>query len=231
VPEWLTFFHTSSAHIQTFDRLLNEMDAPPPVRHRVHESLLQDAVEAGRVTPDMEEKVREHLREGGPDAGVVLCTCSTIGDCAEKAGRALGMTVIRVDRPMAEAAVRAGSRILLAATLASTLAPTRDLLLEVACREGREIRLVERVWDDLWERFERGDHAGYLQGIALEVRKLESTVDVVVLAQASMAGAEQYCADLAVPVLSSPRLGLNAALKAWNERAKKPNSSKGAERV
>jgi len=39
--------------------------------------------------------------------------------------------------------------------------------------------------------------------------------DVIVLAQASMAAAEPFCADLPCPVLSSPRLGLLAAINAY----------------
>jgi hypothetical protein len=39
--------------------------------------------------------------------------------------------------------------------------------------------------------------------------------DVVVLAQASMAGAAPLCAGLPLPVLSSPSLGLEAALAAY----------------
>ena len=35
---------------------------------------------------------------------------------------------------------------------------------------------------------------------------------MIVLAQASMAGAAALCPDLAIPILSSPRLGLEAAL-------------------
>ncbi len=39
--------------------------------------------------------------------------------------------------------------------------------------------------------------------------------DVIVLAQASMAPAAQLCSDLSVPVLSSPRLGAEAAIEAY----------------
>ena len=39
--------------------------------------------------------------------------------------------------------------------------------------------------------------------------------DVIVLAQATMAGAVDRCSDLPVPVLASPRLGLADALAQW----------------
>ncbi|MFD9164539.1 hypothetical protein ACFVZ8_21550, partial [Streptomyces sp. NPDC059558] len=61
-----------------------------------------------------------------------------------------------------------------------------------------------------WERFEAGDTAGYLARVA-EAAGSVTGADVIVLAQASMAGA----ADLVtgpVPVLSSPAPGLAAGL-------------------
>jgi hypothetical protein len=44
-------------------------------------------------------------------------------------------------------------------------------------------------------------------------------VDAVVLAQASMAPAAALLADQPVPVLASPRLGLEAAVAAWRGAA------------
>ncbi len=44
---------------------------------------------------------------------------------------------------------------------------------------------------------------------------MREAAELIVLAQASMAAALERCGDLGVPVLSSPRLGLEAALAAW----------------
>jgi hypothetical protein len=43
----------------------------------------------------------------------------------------------------------------------------------------------------------------------------EALGDVIVLAQASMAGAVALCEQVAVPILSSPRLGVEAAVQAY----------------
>jgi hypothetical protein len=148
----------------------------------------------------------------------VLCTCSTIGGCAEEIGRSAGAPVLRVDRAMAERAVELGPRILVAAALASTLEPTRALLLDAAARAGKTVRIGEVLCDSAWPHFERGDHAGYFAAIAECLRGVASDADVIVLAQASMAGAAALCADLPVPILSSPRLGLEAAIRAYYEQ-------------
>lgn len=60
--------------------------------------------------------------------------------------------------------------------------------------------------------FELGDEAAYLQAVAAHVAEVQHQGDVVVLAQASMAGAEAFVRT-AKPVLSSPRLGVLGALE------------------
>jgi hypothetical protein len=213
----LAFLHTSPVHIATFDRLLAEIEPGATARHIVDESLLDEARAAGEITPALEQRIAAALRDASaPDGAVVLCTCSTIGGSAEAAGSRGGQVVLRVDRPMADRAVALGERILVAAALASTLAPTRALILDAAIAAGKQIELVELLCESAWAFFERGDLAGYAQSIATQLRAAAGSADVIVLAQASMAGAAPLCADLGIPILSSPRLGLEAALAMCN---------------
>jgi hypothetical protein len=214
----LAFLHTSTVHIATFDRLLAESDPSITARHFVDESLLDEARTAGEITPALEQRIAAALRNASaPDDAVVLCTCSTIGASAEAAGAQAGSAVLRVDRPMAERAVALGERILVAAALASTLGPTCALILDAAQAAGKQIELRELLCETAWAFFERGDLPGYAQTIADELRAAAGTADVIVLAQASMAAAAPLCADLGVPILSSPRLGLEAALAACKQ--------------
>ncbi len=211
----LAFLHTSPVHIATFDRLLAEIDPSIAARHIVDESLLDEARAAGEITPALEQRIAAALRDASAqDGAVVLCTCSTIGGSAEAAGARADRVVLRVDRPMAERAIALGERILVAAALASTLTPTRALLLDAARMAGKPIELHDRLCAAAWAFFERGDLAGYAQAIAEDLRAAVGTADVIVLAQASMAAAAPLCADLGIPILSSPRLGLEAALAA-----------------
>jgi hypothetical protein len=196
----------------TFDRLLATSGANVTTRHIVDEDLLRDARDHG-ITPELVRRIHVAIEAAfAADAAVVLCTCSTIGGVAEQAGQALGRPVQRVDRAMAAQAVASGKRIVVVAALESTLPATRDLLREEAARKGKHIDLVEHVCDGAWARFEQGDHGGYLADIAACVRVVAARGDVVVLAQASMSGAVALCPDVAIPVLSSPELGLAAVL-------------------
>ena len=216
MPKTLTFLHTSPVHIATFDRLLAEIDPNIPARHVVDESLLQEARASG-ITAELEQRIARTLKDAiAEDAAVVLCTCSTIGGCAEQADHGADRPVLRVDRAMAERAVATGARIVVVAALASTLAPTRQLIQEVADQAGSAVTIIDVLCEDAWAHFERGDQSGYLARVAACIRRAAPAGDVVVLAQASMAGAAALCADLPVPILSSPRLGLEAAVQAYH---------------
>jgi hypothetical protein len=210
----LTFLHTSPGHIATFDALLAETGEEVSARHIVRESLLREARARG-ITPQLQRRVAETVLAAFEGAGgVLVCTCSTIGACAEATGNQHSRPVIRLDRPMAERAVELGSRILVVGTLAPAIASTHELVLEVARRAGKKIAVTELMCGAAWKRYEEGDQAGYLQLVADAVCEAAAEVDVVVLAQASIADAADLCAEVSTPILSSPRLGVEAALAA-----------------
>lgn len=217
VTATLALLHTSPVHVPVFERLRDEDHPGFDLRHLVHEDLLARARAEGpdAVADDIQELLVRAVAEG---ADAVLCTCSTIGAVTEGRAAAVGVPLVRVDRPMAAAAVAAGRSVAVVATLGSTLAPTRALVEDEAVRAGRAVDVTTVLVDGAWERFEAGDREGHLRLIADAVDALEG-VDSVVLAQASMADAADR-ATLPVPVISSPRPGLRAAVARCGEGAK-----------
>lgn len=200
----LVLLHTSAAHVPVFDALRDRNHPGAVLRHLVVPELLARARAEGpdAVAPDLLRLL------SGAGGGPVLVTCSTIGAAAEALAPAVGAPVLRVDRPMAAAAVRAGARITVLASLESTLAPTAALLAEEAgeCPVAVRTRLVAGAWD----RFASGDRDGCLALVAAAADAVAGA-DVIVLAQVSLAGAEHLAATR-VPVLSSPAPGLAAGL-------------------
>ncbi|MCX4553603.1 aspartate/glutamate racemase family protein [Streptomyces sp. NBC_01387] len=202
----LALLHTSPVHVPVFDTL-RDRDLPGlRLRHSVHEELLAGARAAGpaAVADDVRRVLARAVADG---ATAVLCTCSTLGGVAEAASAALGVPVLRVDRPMAAAAVATGPRITVVAALESTLEPTVALLRE----EGPDVRIRSVLAEGAWTLFEEGDRTGYLDAVARAVDGV-TDADVIVLAQASMADAAGRT-HTSVPVLSSPRPGLLAAAR------------------
>lgn len=205
----LGFLHTAAAHVATFDALVGSVGTASAL-HRVEPDLLT-RTRAGVPDPGLSADVRTALESlAAEGADVVVCTCSTLGEIAERA--TTPVPVLRIDRPMASAAVRAGPRLGVVAALSSTLAPTARLLREEARAAGVAVGITESCLPQAWATFECGDHAGYLAQISAAARDLAWSTDVVVLAQASMAGALELLEDLSVPVLASPRPAVDAAL-------------------
>ncbi|MEY2243271.1 aspartate/glutamate racemase family protein [Streptomyces sp. BF23-18] len=201
--------HTSAAHVPVFDALRDADHPGLELRHLVDEELLARARREGpeAVADDVRALLAGAVADG---ARVVLCTCSTIGAVAERTDA--GVPVLRVDRPMAAAAVSAGSRVVVLATVASTLEPTVALVEEEARRAGRPVEARTALVDDAWALFEAGDTDGCARVVAVAADAV-ADADVIVLAQASMTAAEGLTTT-SVPVLSSPRLGLAAAAAA-----------------
>jgi hypothetical protein len=215
VSKKLVFLHTAPANVATFDQLAHQLAPDIPVEHILDESLLADARRSGVITAELADRIRARVLATDSESGVVLCTCSTIGGAAEQIRHPSAGFVQRVDRAMAERAVDLGDRIVVVAALASTLAPTRELILEVAQARDKPVALIEVLCEGAWSRFEQGDQPGYWQAVANCLRQQAEAGEVIVLAQASMAGAADLCADLPIPILSSPRLGLEAAIRAY----------------
>ena len=204
------FLHTSPVHVPTFRRLVAELIPGAPIVSVENEAVLDLARERGPGNDDVRREVADlvgHLVDAG--ATTIVCTCSTIGDVAEDVGAELGLDVVRVDRPMAERAMQVGGRVVVVAAVESTLGPTRELLESVADAHGSDVVIDVRLVDGAWERFEAGDDEGYVAAIADALPELATEADVIVLAQASMAPAAALV-EVGVPVLSSPRLAVEA---------------------
>jgi hypothetical protein len=208
----LAFLHTSPVHVSTFDRLVRAQDREVPLLHEVREELLRQAVADGGVsdaTRDAVQAVVQSLVASG--ARVVVCTCSTIGEAAERTPGVDSAHVFRVDRPMAEHAVSLGRPILVVAATPTAMTTALALLREAASGEATP-RPRELLCAAAWSKFEAGELAAYAQLIAAEVDAHAQPGEVVVLAQASMAPAAALVSLADIELLTSPETGVRAAL-------------------
>ncbi|HET6829372.1 MAG TPA: aspartate/glutamate racemase family protein [Ramlibacter sp.] len=215
MPADIAFVHTSPVHVATFDALMEKQAPQMAVHHVVDETLLRDARSKGLDGAGLADRVHQAMHRGAESgARMVVCTCSTIGAIAEAMPLRGAFMVARIDRAMADEAVRLGPEVLVLAALESTLEPTQALIRDSAFRLKRDVRVITQAIPGAWQLFERADMDGYAACIAAAARQALPGPSVIVLAQASMAGAEQLLRDAGVPVLSSPRLGVAAAIAA-----------------
>ena len=208
----ITFLHTGEIHVATFEQLLGELNDGIRAQHIVDEELLNSARQNG-ITPDLEKRIDAAMLKGvSDDSSLVVCTCSSIGGVAEGTGTRHGFKSMRIDRAMADEAVDIGNRILVLAALESTLEPTAELIKSSAERKNKSPEIELKQVDNAWPHFESGDLDQYSRRIGEAIVEYAKDFDVVVLAQASMSKAVDYCEGVKTPVLSSPRIGVKAAL-------------------
>ncbi len=213
----LAFFHTAAANAINFEAIAQEISPGIATRHVVREDLLDRAREVVGVSDALVAEIAAAIeRSIEPGDSVMLCTCSTIGGGADLA-RHPQVPVLRVDRPMAQAAVRLGKRILVAACLESTIAPTEALLKG----EGEGLEIETLLIEGAWRHWTAGAPEAYWAAIAAKMAERIEDFDAVVLAQASMAGAAALLGAYTTPVLSSPRLGIGAAIQRMEGSLKK----------
>lgn len=177
----------------------------------VDESLIQDTIRAGDLQKQTIRRLVVQIgsaETAGADA--VLVTCSSIGPGVALARQLFDIPVMRIDDAMAEAAVRRARRIGVLATLRTTLDPTSALLRQKAAEAGREVELVERLCEDAFPAVLAGDTETHDRILREALTRDWGGVDVIVLAQASMARVVSTLAygTLRAPVLSSPELAI-----------------------
>jgi hypothetical protein len=203
----VTLLHTSPVHVATFDGLRDRLDPEAVLAHEVREDWLAQARVDG-VTDTLASEITALVRSA---ESPVLCTCSTLGEAAAEAG------AIRIDAPMMQRATEIGGKVLLVYVLESTRHASETLLRDALEASGQPGNYQALGLPALWDMFEAGDHAGFTKAIAdavTEVVQDQSDFRVVVLAQASMAGAVDALKALPVITLSSPEPALQAALAA-----------------
>ena len=177
----------------------------------VDESLIQNTVKAGILRRQTMRRLVDQVASAeAAGADAVLVTCSSIGPGVTLAQQLFDIPVVRIDDAMAEAAVSRARTIGVLATLRTTLDPTTALLREKAAQAGSTIELVECLCEDAFPAVLAGDTETHDRILRKALVEDLQGVDVIVLAQASMARVVATLAPgtLQAPVLSSPELAV-----------------------
>lgn len=185
----------------------------------VDDSLIQDVIAAGEVTPAVEKRLQSYY-QNAVDAGadLIFNTCSSVGDTAEAARAACATPIVKIDDAMALDAVRQADAVGVLATVPTTLGPTVRLVHRQADAIGKQVKVVEGLAEGAFDALLGGDAAKHDALILETAKRVAAETDVLVLAQGSMARMEQALADATgKPVLSSPESGVRAVQAALAE--------------
>jgi Asp/Glu/hydantoin racemase len=208
----LGLVHTSAIHVPGFAQLCKDKLPDVDVFNIVDDSLVSGISAAGSLTPTIARRVAGYLESAElAGADYIMVTCSSIGPAVEAGAKLIGVPVLRVDQPMADKAVAIGKKIGVVATLQTTLEPTADLILRRAAIAGKQIELTSKLCEGAFEALMSGDAATHDTKVAAALKELSQSVDVIVLAQASMARVVDTlaAADKRVPILASPGIAVD----------------------
>ncbi len=213
----LGIVHTTAALVPTFKQLFQDRLPNIEVFNIADDSLIKDVIEQGELTPAIAKRVAHQIacaEEAG--AEFVLVTCSSIGAAVEAAAPFCSIPVMRVDQPMADRAVELGTKIGVLATLPTTLQPTSQLIERRGSLIGKQINITAKLCAGAFEAVSKGDIQKHDALIFQSILELAPHVDVIVLAQASMARVAMSLQPgaVSVPVLSSPNLAMDFLVEA-----------------
>ena len=211
MEEKLILIHTVPPLLDVFNKLGAELLPDVQLMHVLDEPLLERVRRRGGLAPEDAEQLRAHVAVAEQiEAGAVLVTCSTVSPCVDDVRPQATIPVLKIDEAMIAQAVGRGSKIGVVATIATTLAPTRQLLEAQADESARQIETELLLVENALQALLSGDGATHDRLVKQAVLELAPRVEVIVLAQASMARVLETlsAAECPVPILSSPHLAL-----------------------
>ena len=151
----------------------------------------------------------------------ILITCSTMNRSYPSVANSVNVPVVQIDMPMMEAAINYGGKILVIATLVTTVNSTQALLVETAQRMGKTIDSTGVTLEDAWLQLAQGNietHNGLLAKAIREAQSRES-IGCVVLAQLSMTifafSFPDPVAEFGVPVSPVATPAFNVCVRSW----------------
>ncbi len=152
------------------------------------DSLLEDTLKEG----DMPEAVARRIVNyafnaelAGADA--IMLTCTSVNKASALARQLIKTPMFNIDEPMAKAAVKAGTKIGVIASVPTSPNGTKRLLYEAAKEAGKEIELKVVINESAYTALMAGDTETHNRIIQEEMDKLAPEVDAIVLGQISLA--------------------------------------------
>lgn len=205
--------HTGPVTVQPIKDQINEQIPGARVINIMDDSLLNDVRAAGHLTPEVAGRIRSYMANAqAMHVDIILNACSSVGEAVDSVRNFVSTPIVKIDEAMAEEASSIGRRIGVVATVSTTLEPTVRLIKKKASEHDRNIAVTERIAEGAFEALLSGDGARHDEIVKNTISTLAEQVDVVVLAQVSMARLVPQLSGVRIPVLSSPCSGV-AALK------------------
>ncbi|ARC58406.1 hypothetical protein AS850_15070 [Frondihabitans sp. 762G35] len=209
----IAVLHTSFVFVSVepvINDLIGELIPDAEVMHFVDSDVLATVVREQGISKSSEDRM-VHLAQAAEAAGadIIFSACSSLGPALDVAAQAVDTPVVKVDEEMARRAALGGKRIGVLATVPTTLGPTSDLILLKARELERDVEVEQRLAAGAFDVLMGGDREKHDALVTEQAVSLAESVDIIVLAQASMSRLAGVLAErTGLEVLSSPRMGV-----------------------
>ena len=217
----IVILQTSMVSFETFNRLFKEIIPEAQISNLVDEDLLDTLNRNRGITPSIISRIAQYcVAAEAAGADIIFSQCSSTREGIECARKMCRIPLVMVDDAMTETAVAKGSRIGVVATAAATLKPTSAALNLAANAAGKSIEiktyLADGALDVLMKEKNRDKHDRLVLDL---IGRAQEENDVLLLAQGSMITLEPFLSQFSVPVLTSPRLGVEKVKRMLSENA------------
>lgn len=210
----LFIIHTSFVSVEHLNGLFKELAPEVIVRNIVDDSLLPEILSNGGLTKNVIKRICMYaIAAEISGADLVFNQCSSAGEAADIAASMISIPLVKVDEKMSEIACNTGKKIGVLATVKTTLGPTVRLIQKTAQRLNKEVEIVDKLCEGAFDKLISGDKETHNKMVIEAIQKLTKEVDVVVCAQGSMVALLPDLGKTSVPVLTSPRLGVERAIE------------------
>jgi len=216
MPDIVVLIHTISPLIEVFDTLAAEFLPGVLVKHILDEPLLEGIRQRGGLTSTDSARMWDHIKMAESiQARAVLVTCSTLSPLLDNLRPLTSLSLVKIDETMIAAAVQAGYHLGVLATNPTALASTQSMLEAQARLSGKEITCELRLVDGAFSALLNGKAEEHDRLVKQAVLEVNTHLDGIVLAQASMARvlAEIPEHERQLPIFSSPHLALEQVRK------------------
>ena len=215
----VAIIHTSDVTLKYLNNLFFELAPDIVIRNIVDDSLLQEVIDNGGITKGVIKRICTYavLAENTIGANLIFTQCSSVGEAADIAVKLVRIPLVKIDERMAEVACKTGTKIGVVATLPTTLGPTVRLIEKTAKDLNKEISITEKLSEGAFQLLRKGNIKKHNQMVIEAIKELSNIVDVIVCAQGSMVTLLDELGEIIIPVLTSPRLGVEHVIDSLNK--------------
>ena len=210
----VSIIETTLVPLQDLRELFFEIIPDAEIISFVDDSLLKEVISAGKPNPNVIKRYCSYaINAESIGSDLIFNQCSSVGEVADIAQKMVNIPIFKTDLPMAQEAIEKGTKIGVVATLNTTLNPTSRLIQKVADEKGKNITLVPRLVEGAFDLVSKGDREGHNKLVIKTIQELADSVDVIALAQGSMAVIIPDLKGVNIPVLYSTKSGVLGAKK------------------